>query len=144
MTAQEMWQEFSRKQGISGEYDSWSFGDDADTLADLVFRGIKTATCSLGVFYELEGEPLPEAGQYSVVLDSRDQAVCIIQTTKVYQVPFCQVTPEHARKEGEGDRSLAYWREVHEAFFTRELAGTPMPFHEDLVLVCEEFQRLCP
>lgn len=144
MTAQEMWQEFSQKRGISGEYDSWSFGDDADALADLVLRGIKTATCSLGIFYEREGEPLPEAGQYSVVLDSRDQAVCIIQTTKVYQTAFSEITPDHARKEGEGNRSLAYWREVHEAFFTEELKAVGCNFHEDLLLVCEEFQRLYP
>lgn len=144
MTAQEMWQDFSQKQGISGEYDSWSFGDDADTLADLVLRGIKTATCSLGVFYELEGEPLPEAGQYSVVLDSREQAVCIIQTMKVYQTPFSEITSDHARKEGEGDRSLSYWRRVHKDFFTKELKAVGRNFHEDLMLVCEEFQRLYP
>lgn len=144
MTGQEMWEEFSQNQGISAEYDCWSFGDDADTLAQLVLRDIKTATCSLQCLYELEAEPLPREGQYSVVLDSQDQAVCVIQTTKVYQTPFSEITPEHARKEGEGDRSLAYWRQVHEAFFTEELKTVGRYFHEDLMLVCEEFRRVYP
>lgn len=144
MTGQEMWAEFSQKQGISAEYDCWSFGDDADTLAQLVLRDIKTATCSLQCLYEAEGEPLPREGQYSVVLDSQDWAVCIIQTTKVYQTPFSEITPDHARKEGEGDRSLAYWRRVHEAFFTEELREAGIAFHEDLMLVCEEFRRVYP
>lgn len=144
MTGQEMWEEFSQKRGISAEYDCWSFGDDADMLAQLVLRDIKTATCSLQCLYEVEGEPLPREGQYSVVLDSREQAVCIIQTTKVYQTPFSEITPDHARKEGEGDRSLSYWRQVHEAFFFEELKEAGMAFREDLMLVCEEFLRVYP
>lgn len=144
MTGQEMWEEFSQNQGISAEYDCWSFGDDADTLAQLVLRDIKTATCSLQCLYEAEGEPPPREGQYSVVLDSRDQAVCIIQTTKVYQTPFSEITPDHARKEGEGNHSLSYWRRVHEAFFTEELKEAGLAFREDLMLVCEEFRRLYP
>ncbi len=144
MTGQEMWGEFSQKRGISAEYDCWSFGDDADALAQLVLHDIKTATCSLQCLYELEAEPLPREGQYSVVLDSRDQAVCVIQTTKVYQTPFLEITPDHARKEGEGDWSLSYWRQVHEAFFTQELEKMGLAFRGDLMLICEEFRRVYP
>ena len=47
MTAQEMWEQFVNKQHIEEkEYDAWAFGDDADKLADLVRRGIKTGTSS--------------------------------------------------------------------------------------------------
>lgn len=144
MTAEQMWQTFSRESGICAEYEAWAFGDDGDHLADLVLRGIKTATCSALPLYELDGEPLPEVGAYSVVLDSRDQAVCIIQTTKVYQTPFRQITAEHAFREGEGDRSLVYWQKVHEAFFTMELQEAGLSFDWDLMLLCEEFQRLYP
>lgn len=144
MTAEQMWQAFSEKSGISAEYDAWAFGDDPDTLAELVLQGIKTATCSALPFYALEGEPLPREGEYSVILDSRNQAVCVIQTTRVYQTSFEAVTAEHAWKEGEGDRSLAYWRQVHEAFFTEELSQAGMAFSQDLMLVCEEFLRIYP
>ena len=144
MTAEQMWQAFSEKNEIDAPYDAWAFGDDADALAELVLQGIKTATCSAQPFYALEGEPLPRAGEYSVILDSRDQAVCVIQNTRGYQTSFEMVTAEHAWKEGEGDRSLAYWRQVHEAFFSQELSQAGMAFSQDLMLVCEEFLRIFP
>ena len=136
MTAEEMWKEF----GLTGEYEAWSFGDDADELARLVKEGIKTATCSALCFYEMEGEALPKVGEYSVILDSKDQAVCIIRTTKVYTTGFNQVSEEHAWKEGEGDRSLEYWRNTHRRFFIEELRKYGLDFNEDMELVCEEFE----
>ncbi len=144
MTAEQMWQVFSRKFGICAEYDAWAFGDDGDQLADLVLRDIKTATCSALPLYALDGDPLPKEKEYSVILDSRNQAVCVIQTTRVYQTTFRQISSEHAFREGEGDRSLAYWQRVHETFFTMELQKAGLSFDWDLMLVCEEFQRLYP
>ena len=136
MTAEEMW----NQSGLTGEYDAWSFGDDADKLAQLVKDGIKTATCSAYCFYEMEKEDLPEAGAYNIILDSDDQAVCIIRTTKVYITSFNEVTADHAFKEGEGDRSLEYWRDVHKSFFTEELKEVNLHFDEGMKLVCEEFE----
>ena len=145
MTAQEMWEQFVNEQHIEEEeYDAWAFGDDADVLAELVRRGIKTGTSSAYPLYEIEGEALPEASGYSVILDSKDEAVCIIENTKVYVVPFCEVTPDHAFKEGEGDRSLAYWRKVHEAYFTECMKEAGLTFDEDMKVVCEEFRVMYP
>lgn len=140
MTAQEMWQSF----GMDAEYEAWAFGDDADKLAKLVRKGIKTATASALPLYEMEGEELPRAGEYSVILDSREKAVCIIRTSRVYVTPYRDVTAEQAWKEGEGDRSLAYWRRVHEAFFSREMAKAGLTFDEDMGVVCEEFEMVYP
>ena len=136
MTAEELW----KRSGISGTYEAWAFGEAADKLAELVIRGIKTATCSAYDLYGIEGEPVPEAGEYSVILDSKDEAVCIIRTTKVTVIPFNRVSEEHAFKEGEGDRSLEYWREVHESFLSRELASVRLEFNEETKVVCEEFE----
>lgn len=36
----------------------------------------------------------------------KENAVCIIETTKVVVLPFKQVSVEHVYKEGEGDRKL--------------------------------------
>ena len=140
MTAQEMW----KASGIEAEYEAWAFGDDPDTLAELVRTGVKTATASAYPFYELEGEELPKAGEYSVILDTKDEAVCIIRTTKVYVTPYCEVTAEQAWKEGEGDCSLDYWRRVHEAFFRKELEAVGLTFTEDMGVVCEEFEVVYP
>lgn len=136
MTAEELW----KRSGITGTYEAWAFGEAADKLAELVIRGIKTATCSAYDLYGIEGEPVPEAGEYSVILDSKDEAVCIIRTTKVTVIPFNLVSEEHAFKEGEGDRSLEYWREVHESFLSRELASVRLEFNEETKVVCEEFE----
>ena len=75
-----------------------------------------------------EEDPLPQSGDYSVILNSKDEAVCVIQTTKTTVVPFDEVSKEHAYKEGEGDRSLAYWRDVHEEIIAEELAETQLEF----------------
>ena len=140
MTAQEMW----NASGLVGEYDAWAFGDDPDTLAELVRTGVKTATASAYPLYELEGEVLPNVGEYSVILNTKDEAVCIICTTKVYITPYRDVSEEQAYKEGEGDRSLDYWRRVHEAFFFREMAEAGLNFSEEMRVVCEEFEVVYP
>ena len=136
MTAEEMW----KQSGLAGEYDAWAFGEAADKLAALVKAGIKTATCSAYDLYEAEGEDLPQPGETSVILDSADEAVCIIRTTRVYVVPFDEVAAEHAFREGEGDRSLEYWRKVHEEFLTDELSSVNLKFNENIKVVCEEFE----
>ena len=144
MTAQEMWGCYSQKEDITGHYEAWQFGGAPDKLAQLVLEGIKVATASAYPLYEQEGEMLPQEGSYSVILNARDEAVCIIRTTKVYCRPFLDVSDEHARKEGEGDQSLDYWREVHRDFFTREMEAAGLAFDENMPVVCEEFLRVYP
>ena len=142
MTDTELWAEFSEKFGIkNASYEAWAFGCDADELAELVKNGIKTATSSAFLLYELENELLPTVdGKYDIILDSNENAVCIIKTSKVYVVPFCEVSEEHAYREGEGDRTLSYWRRVHEQFFTEELEAVGLCFDENMKVVCEEFE----
>lgn len=136
MTAEEMWEQ----SGLQGTYEAWAFGGAPDKLAGLVLKGIKTATCSALALYEAEGEEIPKEGDYSVILNADGDAVCIIQTTKIYLSSFNDVTADHAYKEGEGDRSLDYWRRVHEEFFTEEMAEISQSFDENMILICEEFK----
>ena len=144
MNAAEMWERFCEKSGIKADYDDWAFGGAPDALAELVLNGIKTATASAYPIYEQEQEPLPKAGDYSVILNTKGEAVCIIRTTKVYVVPFREVGADHAFREGEDDRSLESWREVHRDFFTRELAEAGLPFTTDMLVVCETFTLVYP
>ena len=140
MTAEALW----ARSGLEGTYEAWAFSDAPDLLAALVLAGKKTATCSAFDLYAREGEALPEPGEHSVILDGRGDAVCIIRTTRVYVVPYCRVSPEHAFMEGEGDRSLAYWRKAHAPFLTRELEQAGLVFDENTPVVCEEFERVYP
>ena len=142
MTGKELWNIFIQENhlhGIANDFDAWSFGSAADELAELVANGQKTATSSAYALYEIKNESLPLSDVYSVILDSKGNAVCVIKTTKVTIVPFDEVTEEHAYKEGEGDRSLAHWREVHKKFFTKALNKVGLHFTSDMKVVCEEF-----
>lgn len=144
MTHQQMWEQYSKITNPEGGYSAWPFGAEPDTLAQLVLAGIKTGTASLHLWYEDETEPIPKVGDFSIILDSREEAVCIIRTTKVYTVPFCSVSEEHAFLEGEGDRTLSYWRRVHEAFFSEELHKAGLTFDPEMQVVCEEFEKVFP
>lgn len=141
MTEKELWKQFIEEYQIEDcGHEAWAFGGDPDLLAELVIKKEKTGTASAYPLYELENEPLPKVGAYSVILNSKEEAVCMIQTTKVYVVPFCEVSAEHAFKEGEGDKSLSYWRKVNEEFFTHCMKEVGMTFDEQMKVVCEEFK----
>ena len=145
MTPQEMWNAYKKiNPSIGDEIDAWAFGVEADFLADLVLKGEKTATASAYDLYAVDSEPLPREGTFDIILDSQDQAVCIIEITKVSVQPFHQVSADHAYKEGEGDKSLDYWRQVHEEFFTEWLEEARLTFTPDSKVVLEEFRKVYP
>ena len=145
MTPQEMWNAYKKTNpSIGDEIDAWAFGVDADLLADLVLKGEKTATASAYDLYALEDEPLPQVGTFDVILDSQNQAVCIVEITKVSVQPFNQVSADHAFKEGEGDKSLAYWRQVYEDFFTEWMREAGQNFTPESKVVLEEFRKVYP
>lgn len=145
MTPQELWNKYKQiNPNIGDKIDAWAFGAEPDLLAQLVLDGTKTATASAYELYELPDEPLPQEGTYDVILDGQDQAICIIKVTKVSVVPFKDVSVDHAYKEGEGDRSLAYWRSSHEAFFKPYFEECGLTFTEDSPIVLEEFELVYP
>lgn len=141
MKAEELWKKFlAEKNPEKAEYEAWAFGGAPDRLAELVLEGIKTGTSWAYVLYELGRESMPETGDYSVILDSRNEAKCIILTTGIYVVPFDKVSDTHAFREGEGDKSLDTWRRIHKKFFSDCLAEVGMEFDEKMKVVCEEFE----
>ncbi|GIO34688.1 MULTISPECIES: ASCH domain-containing protein [Paenibacillus] len=140
--ARTYWNEYWERQGREkpASVSAWPFGADPDQLARLVIEGVKTATCSALFSYEAEQEPLPSVGDYSIILDGRDEPVAIIQTVEVTVVPMNEVPEDFAVAEGEGDRTYRYWRQVHETFFTKELNRLGREFSDDIPLVCERFR----
>lgn len=144
---------------------AWSFGatpQEADELLALVLDGTKTATASALWDYEPgelddelqheldeldddngEEDGLPSSGDLSIVLDGAGHPRALIRTTDVRIVPFGEVDEEHARAEGEGDRSLTHWRAVHERFF-REHADHEKEFSPTMPVVLERFEVLVP
>lgn len=142
------WQAFrSRRPDLalpSEPGDVFAFGNTpemADRLGALVVQGIKTATASALPAYEA-GEKLPEPGSLSVVLDGSGAPLCVIETTEVRVLPFREVGADFAYDEGEGDRSLVYWREAHRRFFGETLSELGKIFDENIPVVCERFRVL--
>ena len=117
---------------------TFSFGDSpamADELLALVLKGQKTATCGALRDYP-EGSPeRPQVGRRDVVLDGQGRKAAIIETVEVTVRRFDEVDEQFAYDEGEGFRSLADWREGHQAYFERN-GG----FSSDMELVCERFR----
>lgn len=130
-----------RNQSVVAE--GWGIGPEmADRLGALIAAGTKTATCSALVEWEFDGDDLPESGLLTIVLDGKDQPLCIIETTDVFVKPFNQVDEKHAYEEGEGDRSLTYWRSAHRGFLEKYLPSIGANFSEDMPLVCERFRLI--
>jgi len=89
MTPQEMCNAYKQiNSAIGDEIDAWAFGVDADFLADLVLKGEKTATASAYDLYALEDEPLPQEGTFDVILDSQNQAVCVVELQRFLSSPL--------------------------------------------------------
>jgi len=112
---------------------SFAFGDGpalADELLELVMSGTKTATCST------EDEPnISKPCERWIVLDGRGNPRCVIESIEVSFRRYGDVDASFAHDEGEGDRSLAYWREAHRRYF-----GRSGKFSDDMMLMCERFR----
>ena len=140
MTADALWQAFAAAcPDAPATHEAWAFGAEPDALARLVLAGRKTATASAYPLYALHGEPLPRAGACDVLLDGWGRRCACCAPPGVCG-PLSEVTAEHAFQEGEGDRTLASWRAVHEAFFTGEMERAGLTFTEEMPVVCEEFE----
>ncbi len=120
-----------------------AWGDNAelaDRLGNLIVAGVKTATCSSLWDWEIRQEPLPEIGLKTIVLNSQNQPMCIVETTEVTIRVFEAVDGNFAFDEGEGERSLESWRAGHWRFFTRTLKPLHLQPTLEMPLVCEHFK----
>lgn len=125
--------------------DVFFFGDTpelAALLAHLVMKGVKRGTTSWIAAAEREGVTIPHAGLVSIVTDGFGYPVCAIESVQVERMPFREIDAERAFIEGEGDRSLEDWREVHLRYYTREAQRLGLPFTEDEPVSFERFRVL--
>lgn len=145
LSKEEMWQIFclANNFDINTKHDCFKFcggGPIGNKLANLVKDGVKTATSSTKLGYDIENEPLPQVGDLSIVLYDDESPACIIKVTNVSIVPFNKVGSQHAYKEGEGKRTLEEWKKVHFNFFKAEYEEYGYTFSENENCVLEEFK----
>lgn len=116
-----------------------------DQLVAAILSGAKTSTSSLLVEYEHENEPLPQPGERSVVVDSDDRPVAVIEITEVRVVRVGDVDLQHAIDEGEDYTTVAGWRRAHEDFWhspeaLADLGDPDFRVDDDTPMVAERFR----
>jgi uncharacterized protein YhfF len=121
-------------------------GSLRDRLVSAILDGRKVATTSLALEYEIGHETLPCKGQHSVVVDSDNQPVCVIETVEVNIVPLGEVDFGHVMDEGEGHATVSEWRKGYENFWRRKemvaSLGDAAPILDDSTLVVLERFRV--
>lgn len=122
-----------------------AFGDSAALSAELlalILSGRKRGGASLLWAHEADSEEVPDAGDLEIVVDHHNAPCLLTRITEVEVVPFNRVSPRFAAREGEGDGSLAYWREAHWAFFSRDCRRIGRVPSEAMPVVCCSFEVL--
>lgn len=144
----EYWKNFQDKnpeyQAIN-QPSSFYFCDnkkDADKCAELVVMKIKQASSPSVWWFKKYNETFPKIGDIAIVTNWNGDAKAIIRTTKVELVEFRKITPQYAYIEGEGDRSLDYWKKVHWDYYKREMEKFQEYPNEEMEIVCEYFETI--
>lgn len=115
---------------------------DANESVELVKQGIKKATSYSLLGLQNRNEALPKIGDFMVITDWEGNAKCIVETTAVRLKPFFSIDEAYAQQEGEGDKSLTYWKKTHWEYYTRELEAFERLPRESMIVVCQEFEKV--
>ena len=139
-----LWAEYAAATGAREPYTSWGFADGSNPalmtkLGLLVRDGPKRATAGREADFD-EEEPIPLPGDHHVIHDGEGRPICIIRTTSVEIRPFGEADEQFAWDEGEGDRTLEWWRAAHIRFF----ASVGTPIDDSTPLVLERFAKVWP
>lgn len=149
MSIAEFWQRFLVETAMEPHTtfrEAFSFGNSeelANSLLALVLSGEKRATSSSLWAYEIENEPLPKAGDFSIVTDWAGNPHYVIRTTAVTVLPFRDMTFEICRREGE-DSCLESWQKNHIAAYMSEGQEVGYTFSTDMPVVFEDFDVVYP
>lgn len=115
---------------------------DADECAELVIKKIKQATSPSVWWFKKNQEAFPKAGDLAIVTNWNGEPKAIIRTKKTEFVAYKNITADYAFIEGEGDRSLDYWKRTHWEYYTKEMKKIDESPTEDMEIVCEHFETI--
>ena len=142
------WAEFVAANGtIDRDYTVVVFGDGSepwDQLVELVLCGTKRATASLTRDYASGDEPMPQVGDFIIVIDSKRTPRCIWRTTEIVVKPLIDVDDAFAWDEGEGDRTRDSWFFDHREYFADQAAQDGFEMSDEIETVFERFEIVWP
>ena len=103
-------------------------------LLNLVTKGVKRATAHKALDVERYKFTGRQVGDYWV----------IVTTDIELKFPVCvdEVEVDFAAREGKGDSSLAYLRDVHRDYFFAQCADLAVEWRQDMPTVCEGFELI--
>ena len=143
------WRQCCDEHGIAPEmpYHAGPFSDPKlapyqEMLLDLVRDGKKRATARMDMDFEQYGIDRREPGNLWLVTDTAGEPACLIRITDVQAWPFLEVPLSFAQREGEGDNSLEYWREVHKDYFVLQCEQWGVEWNDNLPICCEGFDLI--
>ncbi len=135
---------------MSREPVRWGFatpGPLRDKLTSLAIGGGKVVTTDLLANYEIEGEPVEQPGDISILLDSEERPLAMIEDVRSTVIRLADMTDEDAIDEGEGYADAAAFRVSHEEHWNgfidevREGLGDPgFTITDDTLVVVERFR----
>lgn len=116
--------------------------EEADKLLDAVLNGNKRAVTHSLLGLQYRKEPLPKIGDFTVLLDGKGEARCIIRTVAVRMRPYFSVPESYAQLSGLD--TLEAWKELHWEYFKRELQPYGRKPLSSMIVVCEIFEKVYP
>lgn len=145
MTSSEFWQKtkaalkLQDDESFAGElgFEARGFAGTEKIAALLAER--KRAAFSTYAVYAIDNEILPVSGEFYIVKNAEEEAVCAIQIQRVEILPFNEVPWTLAALEGE-DENLQEWRERTREILEEESEIIGYEFREDIKLVFMEFK----
>lgn len=111
-----------------------------DSLIALYLEGKKWAGSGLVEDYESVGDPLPKVGNYWLLLNSKDEAACLLRTERIEFHKYKDIPVEIAVAEGEGDLTVESWKELHGKFFVPHLEKWGVKNLDDATVITEFFK----
>ncbi len=132
------------------EPSSWGFaspGPLRDKLTALAFGGGKVVTSGLLAEYEIDGDPVEQPGDISILVDSAELPVALIENVLAKVIRLADMSDQDAIDEGEGYADAAAFRVSHEDFWNRSIEevreglGDPgFTITDDTLIVAERFR----
>ncbi|WPC18206.1 ASCH domain-containing protein [Pediococcus inopinatus] len=143
LSAEKIWTDFAESHQLTDKtFQTRWFGEQSNSeevseLTEKILAGDKTATSKPLAYYSSKDEPIPQVGDYFVLLNADMHPVGIIETVVSELVPFFRVSAEHAYNDAEGDRTLSDWQERSKEKFSSQMRKFDREFSTNDPVVCE-------
>lgn len=143
------WQAFRRYEGLnSSRYEVTSFKtppEAADSLLELMIAGVMRATASpMPIFGPQHEEPVPEVGDYAVLLDTHNKPQLIWRTVGTSVGPLSSVTDRFIWQSGDGSGERENWLAQIGSNFRRNAKQYDFEMHADIETVFETLEVVWP